>query len=1190
MIEDVEADFLLIERQIRRSALSAEVRWVKDADELSVALDEGGWDLVLSDYKVTGLDFLDTLGQIKERLPEAPVILVSGSVGEETAVELLKTGLCDFVLKDRLTRLIPAIERSLSEQAEKRRREEAEQKLAKNEQLMRAVLEGTSDAIFVKDRQGRYLFLNSAAARSAGRDTDAVIGQDDTFLFQAETAAAIMAQDRMIMEKGVTQTEEEWTTTRNGERIAFLVTKGPISDESGRVSGIFGIARDITASRQAEEALRESEARFRTYVESAPMAIIVADGLGRFHDVNPAAIQLLGYDRATLLGMGVMNLAPAEDLEKLWRDFKGMLVSGNFQGEYRLFARDGRIIWISLRGVRIAKDRFLAYFQDITERKNVERAQQFNLRLLELVHDQPEMPLLISEFVREIKAFVGCDAVGIRVLEADGSIPYQAYEGFSRSFFEAESPLSIKSDRCMCINVIKGISSDTCLPFLTPGGSFYMNGTTRFLATVSEEEKEETRNVCNMAGYESVALVPFRSAGQVTGLIHVADRRDNRVPLPLVEILERAMMQLGTAFERARARAELRESEERLRAIIDNASGIVWVKDLAGRFQVVNAYVLDILGKTSQEVVGRTVFDLYPRSLAEEYSENDRRMLDSGQPLQVEEPAVLADGPHTFLSVRFPLRNRSGRIYGLSAICTDISRLKKAEAALKEQEEKYRRLSQEYRTLLDNVPDGIVHLSPALEVRWANAAVRKMFNLEDKELLGKTCHVTFRNREKICTPCPVMQSLSSRRNEIGDITSAADGREFEIRGVPVLGDAGEVEGIIEIIRDITTRRKLEEQFRQAQKMESIGTFVGGIAHDFNNILSAILGYGELALEEMGEDAPERESVNTIIEAGKRASHLTKDLLLFSRKQVSRKRPVEVNAVIAQVEKFIRRIIGEDIQCETHLAPRPLVVFADDHQIEQVLMNFATNARDAMPNGGSFSVSTEYLELDQDFVETHGFGSAGPYALITVADTGRGMDRQTAGKIFEPFFTTKETGKGTGLGLAVVYGIIKEHQGYITVYSESGKGTVFRVYLSVIDGEGQTAEARTETEKPRGGQETILLAEDEVAVRRLMSTILERNGYKVIEAVNGEEAVRKFTENKDRVDMLLFDLVMPKMDGKQAVDAIRQIHGRVKGIFVSGYAPENIEQRELSDLQMEVLFKPVSPTELLQAIRRILDTD
>ena len=300
-----------------------------------------------------------------------------------------------------------------------------------------------------------------------------------------------------------------------------------------------------------------------------------------------------------------------------------------------------------------------------------------------------------------------------------------------------------------------------------------------------------------------------------------------------------------------------------------------------------------------------------------------------------------------------------------------------------------------------------------------------------------------------------------------------DGRLLELRAVPNNDESGKVESVIEVIRDITEHKKLEDQLRQAQKMESIGTLAGGIAHDFNNILTAIIGFGQLALMQMGPDDPQREKIEHMLEGGDRAAQLTNDLLIFSRKQVSEKRPVDLNDIIGKVEKFLVRVIGEDIKCSMALHNEPIVVYADPHQLEQVLMNLATNARDAMPKGGDLMISAEQISLGDNFVAIHGYGKPGKYALLTISDTGEGMDEETRKKIFDPFFTTKEVGKGTGLGLAVVYGIIKEHEGFINVYSEPGIGTTFKIYLPLISSEcaGRGNSAREGNPRQGHGNDT-----------------------------------------------------------------------------------------------------------------------
>ncbi|MDZ4184947.1 MAG: PAS domain-containing protein, partial [Desulfuromonadales bacterium] len=404
---------------------------------------------------------------------------------------------------------------------------------------------------------------------------------------------------------------------------------------------------------------------------------------------------------------------------------------------------------------------------------------------------------------------------------------------------------------------------------------------------------------------------------------------------------------------------------------------------------------------------------------------------------------------------------------------------------------------------------------------------------------------------------------------------------------PVKDASGEITHFIAIKRDLTEQRKLEAQLHHAQKMESIGTLAGGIAHDFNNILTTIIGYGTYALMKMTPDDPKRQYVQHMLEASDRAAHLTKDLLLFSRKQIFSKKPVELNLVVAKMEKFLSRVIGEDIEVKTIPLRSSLPVLADDYQLEQVLMNLATNARDAMPHGGILTVTTEEVVLSKKFVATQNFGTPGPYALITVTDTGCGMDEPTRQRIFEPFFTTKEVGKGTGLGLAVAYGIIQQHEGFINVYSEPGMGTTFRIYLPLITAK-ISEEFQTPEEASVGGTETILLAEDDEYVRAMTKSVLTEFGYTIIEAVNGAEAVSKFNEFNETIDLLLLDMIMPKMNGKEALDEIRQLRPDIKAIFSSGYAPETIRQKAALAEGVHLIAKPASPTELLKKVRQVLD--
>ncbi|HEY5997896.1 MAG TPA: response regulator [bacterium] len=408
-------------------------------------------------------------------------------------------------------------------------------------------------------------------------------------------------------------------------------------------------------------------------------------------------------------------------------------------------------------------------------------------------------------------------------------------------------------------------------------------------------------------------------------------------------------------------------------------------------------------------------------------------------------------------------------------------------------------------------------------------------------------------------------------------------RLFDRYSAPILDAKGAGRGRVWYFRDVTEQRKLEEQLRQAQKMEAVGALAGGIAHDFNNILSAISGYSSLLQMKLEPGDERLQMVDEILAASEKAAGLTRSMLAFSRKQPMDLRPVDVNEMIRAIQKLLERLIGEDIEFTVTGSPETLIVQSDVGQLEHVLINLITNARDAMRHGGRLTIGTApfVLAADQDGLK------AGTYALITVSDTGCGIPREIQQHIFEPFFTTKEVGKGTGLGLAMAYAIVKRHRGAIRLYSEPGEGTTFRIYLPVVAAAVPEAATPAPIVLPTG-HETILLVEDNEGVRQATRTMLREFGYAVLEAVDGEDALRVFRGNEDRIALVLCDLIMPRRNGRETVEELRRIRPGLRAIFTSGYTPDVIAQKGLLAEGSPFLSKPVSMIDLIRKIRDVLD--
>jgi PAS domain S-box-containing protein len=526
----------------------------------------------------------------------------------------------------------------------------------------------------------------------------------------------------------------------------------------------------------------------------------------------------------------------------------------------------------------------------------------------------------------------------------------------------------------------------------------------------------------------------------------------------------------------------------------------------------------------------------------------------------------------------------------LASLALDNARL--YDAAQKElaertkAEEQLRKLSY----AVEQSPVSIVITDLHGNIEYANQHFTGLTGYSQQELLGQNPRVLKSGLTTQAEYKELWDTILSGhewRGELQNIKKNGD-LYWELALIsPIRNSNSVITHFMAIKEDITERKKMENQLRHSQKMEAVGQLAGGIAHDFNNILTAIIGYSTILQMKIPEGSPLKTTTDQILASAERGAGLTQGLLAFSRKELNNPGRLDFNSVLARVEKLLTRMIGEDIHLSILPSAQPLTIMADSMQMEQVLMNLATNARDAMPAGGDLTISTERVKLDSNFVSAHGFGNSGTFALLTVSDTGHGMEPETVRHIFEPFYTTKETGKGTGLGLSIVYGIIKKHNGYILCHSLPGIGTIFHVYLPFTD-EAEYHEPIQETATtPRSGSETILLADDDEPTRSLARELLEEFGYNVLEAQDGVQALEIFQKHRNDISLLILDALMPRMKGMDVFREIRAISPEEKVIICSGYTADILEGKGALDCNLHFIAKPFMPKELLMKIREVL---
>jgi PAS domain S-box-containing protein len=531
------------------------------------------------------------------------------------------------------------------------------------------------------------------------------------------------------------------------------------------------------------------------------------------------------------------------------------------------------------------------------------------------------------------------------------------------------------------------------------------------------------------------------------------------------------------------------------------------------------------------------------------------------------------------LSARLEIRGADELAYLGTAINSMLADLEKAQV---EQHQGRTRLG----VMIEKMPALLWTTDTELRFSSAVGAALESLGLRSNELTGKTLFEYFQTKDPEFSP--IAAHKKALRGESVTYELEWQRRVFESHVQPFRGSEGELIGVIGVALDITDRKHLADQLRQAQKMQAVGELAGGVAHDFNNLLMVVKGHAEMLLERLPKSSTERSNVEQIQTAAERAASLTAQLLAFSRKQVLQPRVLDLNEVVGGMIQMVSRVIGENIELAFMPGARLGSVKADPSQIEQVVLNLVVNARDAMPQGGRLTIETASVELDKNYTVQHAIVEPGPYVMLTVTDTGCGMDAKTQARIFEPFFTTKEQGKGTGLGLATVYGVIKQSGGYIWVYSESGRGTTFKIYLPKITAKVEALTAVKTIPAPASGSETILFVEDEQSVRELVREYLSARGYSVLEASDGIQALDIAAAHPGAIQLLVTDVVMPRLSGRELASQIATARRDLKVLYISGYTDDSIFRHGVLEGGMEFLQKPFNLRTLAQKIREILD--
>ncbi len=886
--------------------------------------------------------------------------------------------------------------------------------------------------------------------------------------------------------------------------------------------------------QSAEDWLREREALFRNMFAYTATGIATSTPQGRFLHANAAYCEMLGYTEEELRSFNFAELTHPDDraLNLKLRDEVLAGVRDSLVMEKRYLKKNGDIVWTlnSVSAARAADGKvtmFIVVAENITERKRAEEQLLWKTAFLE------------AQVNSALDGMLVVDSNGMKILQNQRMI----------DLWEIPEDIACEAEHSRRFAWIKGqIKNPVPQLFAEKVAWLYSH---------PDEVSHDELELINGKHLDRYSAPVRGNDGKYYGRIWVY--RD--------------------ITERKLAEEALRQSEERLRLITDLVPQGIFAKDAAGRHIFANPAFALLAGLPIEEILGKNDFDLVAdKAQAEAFRAEDRTVIQSGSKMVISEQPRTDFSGHTRLlqTIKIPFTLAETDELGVLGVCTDITEQKRVEAR--------------FRRLVDSNAQAVFLWKIDGQITDSNDAFLKITGYTREDLLGGNI-----NWAAMTPPEYTEQDQRALKELATTGVSSTYEKEWISKGgtrVPILlGSAifedNPNEGVAFAL-DLTERKKLEHQFMQAQKMESIGLLAGGIAHDFNNLLTVINGYSDVLIDSLPPNDPSQRFLSFIKKAGEQSSALTKLILSFSRNQFLAPKAINLNDVVRKVEKMLRRVIGEDIRLFTGLRPELSSVMADQTQMEQILLNLAVNARDAMPTGGKLTIETKHVDLDESYAHANPDIEPGPYVMLAVTDTGSGMPEDVKPHIFEPFFTTKGVGKGTGLGLSVVHGIVKRSRGSIEVYSEPGQGTCFKIYLPQIAGSA-AMKAADDARVLARGSETILLVEDEENLREFARHVLEGCGYTLLVVGNSREALRISAQHNAPIHLLLTDVVMPETGGRALAEQLQRTRPAMKVLFMSGYTEDAVVRHGILTGEVNFLEKPFSPFALAEKIREVLNS-